>query len=68
MHRISNQWKLASETTTFGWMQPSVPLIQLNCSILWSTISEQPINIFDFLDGDNYQGKVASYITTFGWV
>ena len=50
----------------FGWVLPAVGLFQLNSRIQqyhW----KEPINIFDFLHGDNYQQKVASTITTLAW-
>ena len=28
---------------------------------------KEPINIFNFLVGNNYQGKVGSRTTSFGW-
>ena len=39
LHRESLQGTLISETTTFGWVWPGVPLVQLNCRIFRSAIS-----------------------------
>ena len=52
MHGVSHQGKVVSETTPFDQ----------TCH--W----KEPINIFDFLHGDNRQRKIGSRSTSFGWV
>ena len=69
LHRDSHKRKLVSETTDFGWVWLVVLLVQLDCRVLWSTISLQEINwCLRFLHEDIYQGKVACETTAFAWV
>ena len=68
-HGDNHQGKVWSETTTFGWVQPVVLLVQSDCRILWSSMSlEGIIWYLCFLCGDNHQGKAGSETTAFGWV
>ena len=48
---------------------PGVPLALSDCRILWwLKCMEESIYILDYLNGDNYQKKFASKITSFGWM
>ena len=53
--------KVASETNTFGWVWPVEPLLQSDCKILWSSISDrsQKVSLI-FLHGVSYQGELES--------
>ena len=55
-----HQCKKGSETTTFGWVLPVVPLVQTDRGFfdhqyLW----KEPINTIDFCNGDSHQGKAG---------
>ena len=52
MHGNDNQEKVPCETSTFGWMWPTVLLVHSDCRILWSTI---------YLEGINW------YLRIFAW-
>ena len=60
---------VGSESTTFGWVWPVVPHVQLdiagffNHQYLWKESSV----ILNFQHGVNHQAKVASKNTTFCW-
>ena len=50
-------------------MWPGVPLVQLDCKVLLSSISRERVNLlFTFLYGDSHQRKVGSGTIVFGWV
>ena len=40
----NHQRKKGSETTSFSWVLPVVPLVQSDSRILWSSISQEGIN------------------------
>ena len=50
------QGKMTSETTTFVWVWPVVPLVQSGCRILLSSISLKIMDIM-FFAWDNHQGQ-----------
>ena len=59
--------KKGSETTTFGWVLPVVPLVQTDRGFfdhqyLW----KEPINTIDFCNGDSHQGKAGFETVSFG--
>ena len=64
-----NQGKVASETITFGWLKPAVPLVKSDCRILWSSIYLERIKWYlsfipcSYLSRD---GSIWDYY--FGWV
>ena len=60
--------KVESGTTFFGAVWPVAPFIQVNCMIIWSSISlEGIIFIIVFLYGVIHQGKLALWTNTFWW-
>ena len=40
----NHQWKVSSETTTFGWIWSGVSLVQSDCRIPWSPLSLDKID------------------------
>lgn len=44
LHGENHEGKVASKTTTFVWLWPGVPLVQLDSMILWLWISLERIN------------------------
>ena len=61
----SDQVKVVSERSSFGWVWLVVPLVQSDCKILWWSISVERIEwyfflyLFFFFCGDSHQRKVA---------
>ena len=47
-HGDNHQEKVASETSTFGWVLRVVPLVQSDCMIRWSSISLERIKWSNF--------------------
>ena len=52
----NHQGKVASQTTSSGWVWRVAPPVHSDCQILWSSISLKRINWYlSFLHGDNHQ-------------
>ena len=70
MHEDCHQGKVVSEITNFIWVWAGLPLLQLDCSILWSTISLDRINWYVkiYYMGDIHQWNVACETINFAWV
>ena len=77
MHAVSNQGKVAFETTSFGCVWSVMLLVELDCRIPWSTSSLERIILFlSFLwsyssrEGRDYRFwlSLASYYTWSNWI